>query len=1454
MSTTALGPPETRPGERRQPPSGGDPGIRVDRTCTEIRSNGSHDNSTEARQLTDFRAVPAYVLLGDPGAGKTTEFEKESEALGDAALMLPARNLRDFSPADHPEWWNKILFIDGLDEMRTGTADAATALGAIRGRLDQLGKPDFRISCREADWLGPNDIEALRDVSRTSQVTLLRLDPLSPSAIREMLGSRKGLRNVSTFLGEALRRGVYSMLGNPLTLDLLAKAVQEGETWPEGRHSTFEIGCRTMIGEHPDGRRDASAMPPTEIGLEAAGYVCSLLLLSDNERVTLNTGSDSPGFVSLHDLGGYSGHPSERNLRAALGTRLFKGADDMRFVPLHRQIAEFLAGRHLAKRISAGLPARRVRALMVSPGDGRVVTALRGLSAWLAAHSPEARRLLIDADPVGVILYGDIREFTTDDKKRLLRALERVAPHERLFAYELPGELDFGRSADTGWACQALGSADMAKPIKELLSRRGAAAPDERVERLIFGALSHVDEPERESHRGLLPDLATRVRDDARPPVLRRSALDAYLHLLSPGNPRAETLVVLLDEIREGTVSDPDGELTGTLLDDLYPAVIPPARVWRYLPGQGTQVFGRFWRFWQQYLLEQSSHDEVAELLDALDETVKAGAFPIAANRIRRLYIELLARGLSSRGEALETERLYTWLSIPVVNDLRFEPYRFSDEPIRRVRSWLESHPEAQKAVFLARLRHRIEDDDPRRYHMGDRHLLHGSRLPADFGLWCLEKAIEIGDAEASLSGELLRYSFYSLDDPSVNEGLTLDVIRGRIQGQRGLALLLEKLCEPPSRNTELAQDHHLREWEKVEAQQREEERQRREEWAQLLRSHEKELRENRFSPPNLHHLAKAYLGLFSDSDAQIPPRHRLVDFVGDDEIAIDAALAGLRGAARREDVPDVAETISLCIESQQPWLAYPVLASLELLDEEDPAFLDSLGDAAKRKALAIYYCSPAVVEVSRRWYDRWLQQDRDLVLGVVQRCAVSAIRAGQDLPDRLRELDADEDHASQPHGVHMVYLGTGVGPRAVGNDDDLVHDLRLQLLRAFPIRGPKARMPLLEGLLVESLQHPDTTSLEDLIDGKLALTSMSAGQRVRWLAVDAVLAPVPGLPRLEGFIGNNEVRARHLASFLSNMAEFEQRTAARARSVWSILSKSREPATLRVLIEMLGPLFAPTDRSGYISSEQAMSEFITSLIGQLGSISDDEAGQALTELIVDPRLAAWHGHLNWSRGRHRVANRDASYTPRSIDEIQGTLDNRAPANAADLAALLAHRLADIAEDVRGGSSDGWRQFWSNDHDDQGRTPKVENSCRDAVLAALQTRLPPEVDAVPEGQYAADRRADIRASCRGFNVPIEIKRNSDRNLWCAPRAQLIPSYTTDPATEGYGIYLVLWFGADDTKRDPNGARPATPKDLEQQLESTLTPDEARKISVIVMDVTKPGDRRESSAASEPRLH
>ena len=110
-------------------------------------------------------------------------------------------------------------------------------------------------------------------------------------------------------------------------------------------------------------------------------------------------------------------YDSPEALRSALATKLFKGVSNDRFAPIHRHIAEFLGARHLAQIIDRGpLPARRVIAL-IEGKDNTVVTEMRGLSAWLAAHSKDARAGLIERDPIGVGLYGDIREFSIDEKR-----------------------------------------------------------------------------------------------------------------------------------------------------------------------------------------------------------------------------------------------------------------------------------------------------------------------------------------------------------------------------------------------------------------------------------------------------------------------------------------------------------------------------------------------------------------------------------------------------------------------------------------------------------------------------------------------------------------------------------------------------------------------------------------------------------------------------------------------------------------------------------------------------------------------------------------------------------------------------------------------------------------------------------------------------------------------------
>ena len=248
-------------------------------------------------------------------------------------------------------------------------------------------------------------------------------------------------------------------------------------------------------------------------------------------------------------------------------------------------------------------------------------------------------------------------------------------------------------------------------------------------------------------------------------------------------------------------------------------------------------------------------------------------------------------------------------------------------------------------------------------------------------------------------------------------------------------------------------------------------------------------------------------------------------------------------------------------------------------------------------------------------------------------------------------------------------------------------------------------------------------------------------------------------------------------------------------------------------------------------------SDLVHKLIQRLAASPDPVASDALESLHADTALFRWQDVLAHAKDAQRVIRRDAGYRHPKIDQICRTLNGGAPANAGDLAALVSDRLCALAVKIRTGNTDDWRQYWNEDGYGRPRTPKHENSCRSALLSDLREHLPGGVDAQPEVQYAQEKRADIRVSCRDFQVPVEVKKNGHRDLWSALKNQLIKQYTSDPGTDGYGIYLVFWFSKNCTPPPPTGFRPDSPQELQTKLEATLSESLARKVSVCVIDVS-----------------
>ena len=430
----------------------------VKRTCTR-RSDKAEEQGSFT--LESFREKPAYVLLGDPGAGKTASFEMEAKESG--GEYIRARDFAIFETDE--EFKGKTLFIDGLDEMRANGGDGRTPLDHIRKHLERLGCPSFRLSCREADWLGASDSEALKRVSPNGDIVALHLDPLNNDDIAEILRHKSAVSDPDEFMRKAQEHRLDELLSNPQTLNLLVKAVGD-KKWPESRKQIYEMACNKLVSEinmeHRQARRERAI--PSDTLLDAAGYLCSVQLLSGLAGFALDDARADEQHCYWKEL-----KEQSQPLLAALKTNLFRGDGEELRILVHRSVAEFLGARYLASRIEHhGLAFGRVLALITGE-DGGVVTDLRGLASWLAVFSLGARRMLIDRDPLGVVLYGDVREFPVSDKLLILEELKKEAVRYPWFRSEDWSSSPFG----------ALGTKDMEPAFREILASQSREEADQ---------------------------------------------------------------------------------------------------------------------------------------------------------------------------------------------------------------------------------------------------------------------------------------------------------------------------------------------------------------------------------------------------------------------------------------------------------------------------------------------------------------------------------------------------------------------------------------------------------------------------------------------------------------------------------------------------------------------------------------------------------------------------------------------------------------------------------------------------------------------------------------------------------------------------------------------------------------------------------------------------------------
>ena len=1395
--------------------------------------------------LADLRSVRAYILLGEAGAGKTTAFKKEAKR-DERALHVPARHFLRCDLDSHPEWRNLILLVDGLDEERAGGGDLREPLNTFIRRIRRLGKPRFRLSCREDSWL-QTDYRELESITDGTELQLFRLDPLSGREARGILTSM-GVKDPEALLYSAIDSGLEVFLQNPLFLEMLAEtrgfASRSG-----GQLATFEEACSRLAEERNPEHRDAWDGTPftTEESVLAAGRLCAIVLLSGKSGWS-RRGAGNDEFPPVSEAG-----QPQNLLKFALDSKLFEGSVETGRWPRHRRIAEFLAAQYLDRAIAEEhLIASRVLALMTGV-DGIVMPDLQGVSVWLAAMNQDVRGRLIADDPVGVAFHGDAGRFGRRETDLLLDGLERSLSHR--------GE----------WALPAALGAMMAGPAREILWEMLRAADrsharQELVELLLRGiavaplADSDAGGPGLRQGTARAREILPRVvRDPSWRSTTRHWAMVALIHMVGEETKGVSILHGLLRDLDSGKVpEDERGELRGELLTFLYPRHFGSADIWNHAghiwgdasPRSGAPSpvpKGKAQVFWTEHLVDESAPGDVRTLIDALIARARELIFLLAQNEVESVVLRLLARGLELFGEELDVAELYEWFELVEADYERIGlvPAHCNAVVLRshhgeeqqRIYRWLRDHPDIQLALILEGLKRHaaVRRDTALDHRIGVKFL--GDEAPPGFRGWCLEMAVELAAMNPRASIELANWAVVeraewgrSLGDEEV------------LAAVRRVPLLLEWHERRIVAEAEYAkQATRLRE-----SPQYIEVRERRQAYVASVREQLESIEAGQGPLAMLHDLGRVYVNGLEAGGAE-QARADLELRVGSDQELLEAVIRGFRRLAERGDLPTLDDIIQLREKGKMSYFALPFLAGLIEDEREGADLLERLDEEGVRRALGFYLLSrlptrshpiPGNFSYEKdcrpRWYRKALQTNPKAVAEAfvaVHRARVHT----KSLPDQhMYDLARAEEYAEVAR-LAVPGMFTPFPSRCAGED-------QLEALRQ---------------ALLAAIRYMRRAELHELVQRRLARRRMDDAQRAQWLATGALVAPDDCLPKLVDFVSEGEEqRVIHLIDFLVPDRE--------------PLPGQEWPADhLAALIKAVGQkLYSPLDdRHGSSDQFMAGESFATSLkafplvtgwVKTLAGRVDDESITLLAGLADDPTLTKWRGMLLRARDGQAEKHRVSTYRAPTLREIRDALSGGPPANAADLAALVTDKLWRLADRIRNGSTDDWLQYWHTDKDDpKGRKvikPKPEGLCRKHLLSDLQLLLEAygiDVDASPEGHHAEDTRSDILVliTSRGVHaVVVEVRKTDSRDLWSAIEKQLTAQYLRDPRSGGYGIYLVFWFGAGHLKSSPpEGTRPESPEELRETLKSLIPPGHRRTISVVVVDVTAPAGRLVSAS-------
>ncbi len=644
-----------------------------------------------------LRRWPACGMLGAAGLGKTFELAYLAKldrsdglhviadrlaVLGQTTDGLSAR-LDSLAAAATS---STALYLDALDEVMVPVRTAG--LIVEKWVKDKLGAvlPRLRLSCRSAVW-PPRVQSVIEEVYGSDNSAFAVLQPLTEEDVLRVAAARRV--DANDFLRAVDAAGVRALSVQPLTLEMLLKIHDARGRLPNRRRDLFRQGMEQLASERRERAREGTGIGvPTAQVLEAAERLACFCLLSGRDVIDLSECPYSAA-LSAREVEGLPGSVrplDDALLDAICRSGLCEGDGPDRFRFGHRQFAEYLAGRRIARLLP-----HQARSLLGAGAASQsgVAGPLRETAAFAAIESADIAGWVADDDPE-VVGLSDVADASLR-RRATLNLLDKFRLHELT-------DSQTGRDGIELAGFQYAGAEDDLRPV---LRERHHGCED-----MIECAVELI---ESWSLVSMSDDLASLVLDSTATLQNRKSAGYA---LAKFGTAAARRRLLPLIG---GVAEDPDYDLKGLALRCNWPDHLTVPQLLDALgPGPRNNYHGAYHGF--LYDLDSSGFDARGYRLQGLGWAHgivrRSREYEWTTNLVRRIarsaLDELDAPGIVDSLAELILEAAQAHADSPLQPPHRFSFERDTKEPLPPI---LNTKPTSARRALIDALAVRVTKD-----------------------------------------------------------------------------------------------------------------------------------------------------------------------------------------------------------------------------------------------------------------------------------------------------------------------------------------------------------------------------------------------------------------------------------------------------------------------------------------------------------------------------------------------------------------------------------------------------------------------------------------------------------------------------------------------------------------------------------------------------------------------